>query len=88
MIIFHARIRRKKKKMEKSQNDEILKHLQTHRGITAAESFSIYGITRLSARIWDLRERGFHIVNCERESVDRRGKKVKFVEYRLVKSAN
>ena len=73
--------------MAKTQNDEILKHLQTHKGITAADAFSKYGITRLSARIYDLRDRGFKIINCNREAVDRRGKKVKFVEYRLVKEA-
>lgn len=71
--------------MGNSQNDEILKHLQTHKGITAAESFSLYGITRLSARIYDLRDRGFKIINVDRETVDRRGKKTKFVGYRLVK---
>ena len=73
--------------MAKSQNDEILKHLKTHRGITSADAFSKYGITRLSARIYDLRDRGFKIINCNREAVDRRGKKTKFVEYRLVKEA-
>lgn len=69
----------------KSQNDEILHHLQTHNGITSFEAFTLYGITRISARIYDLRDRGYKIVNCNHETVDRRGKKTKFVEYRLVK---
>lgn len=68
-----------------SQNDEILHHLRTHKGITSFEAFTLYGITRLSARIYDLRENGHKIIDCDREAVDHRGKKVKFTEYRLIK---
>lgn len=69
----------------KTQNDDILEHLKTHKGITSFDAFKLYGVTRISARIFDLRERGHNIINVEHESVDRRGKKVRFVEYRLVK---
>lgn len=69
----------------KSQNQEILEHLQNNRGISAFEAYTLYGITRISARIYDLRQRGHNIINCDRETVDRRGKKTTFTEYRLVK---
>ena len=39
-----------------SQNARLLDYLQTHEGITTAEAFDLFGITRLSARIWDLRD--------------------------------
>ena len=66
-----------------TQNDEILNHLRTNTGITTAEAFSKYGITRLSARIFDLREKGYDISSLDREEINRNGKKSRFTEYRL-----
>lgn len=72
--------------MEKrTQAQEVLEHLQTHNGITSMEAFSLYGITRLSAKIFELRKKGYTIFNVDRECVDRRGNKTHFVEYRLVR---
>lgn len=75
------------KRKPRSQNDDILRHLKTHKGITSFTAFERYGVTRISARIFDLRERGYNIINVDKEAVDRRGKKTRFVEYRLVKEA-
>lgn len=71
--------------MGKSQNDIVLEHLKKYRGITSFEAFSRYGITRLSGRIFDLRSRGYKIVGCDIESINRYGDKTKFTEYRLSK---
>lgn len=44
-----------------SQNQTILNHLKTHKQITSWEAIQKYHITRLSARIFDLKEKGYDI---------------------------
>lgn len=47
--------------MKKSQNEVVLQHLRSHGSITTYEAFQ-KGITRLSARIWELRhDKGIEI---------------------------
>lgn len=60
----------------------ILNHIIKHGGITAIESVQEYAITRLSARIFDLREMGIPIKNVRQKS--RNGKR--FVRYELEES--
>ena len=46
----------------KTQNQQILRHLQTHkRGITAMQALDKYGCMRLASRISDLRHMGYSI---------------------------
>ena len=42
--------------MKGTQNEMILHHIKTHGSITTIEAFTLYGITRLSGRIWELRK--------------------------------
>lgn len=44
-----------------TQNERILRHLNTYGSITTYEAFSEYGITRLASRICDLRKDGYAI---------------------------
>jgi hypothetical protein len=44
-----------------SQNQKLFRRLRTGKHITKAEAKSRYGIRRLAARIYDLREAGFDI---------------------------
>lgn len=44
-----------------SQKDKVLKYLQEHGKMTSMDAFSQLKITRLSARISDLRDRGIEI---------------------------
>lgn len=45
-----------------SQCNRLLRYLKTHKmGITTYQAFEILGIHRISARIADLRERGYQI---------------------------
>ena len=44
-----------------SQNQKLFRRLNTGKHITKSEAKSRYGIRRLSARIYDLREAGFQI---------------------------
>ena len=69
-----------------SQCDMILRHIEKHGGITSMDAFSLYGITRLSGRIWDLRHNGYNIVSVRKEKLNRFGEMTSFCEYRLGES--
>lgn len=66
-----------------TQAETILKHLKERGGITSMEAFQIYGITRLSARISDLRAQGVMIINQTEKARNRGGKWVYFDRYVL-----
>lgn len=66
-----------------SQNARLLDYLQTHEGITTAEAFDLFGITRLSARIWDLRDAGHKINGYPKSAKNRYGQTVTFYVYKL-----
>lgn len=61
-----------------NQNQKILNHLKEHKKITSYEAFEKYRITRLSARIHDLREQGYNITS---EMIY--GDEYKYAVYRL-----
>lgn len=64
--------------------DRVLKHLQDHSSITSLEAFRDYGITRLSAIIYDLRKDGW-IIDSQRVSCKNRyNKTVYFAKYCLM----
>lgn len=44
-----------------SQEDIVLNHLRKHKSITSMTAFRLYEITRLSAKIFTLREKGYKI---------------------------
>lgn len=46
----------------------ILSHLKTKGSITSMEAFRTYGITRLSGRIFDLREQGHKITTYKEKA--------------------
>lgn len=63
---------------------EIIKeHLEKNGYITSFEAFERYGITRLSAIIYQLRNKGLNIDNIPLTTINRYGKKVSFVKYTL-----
>ena len=61
-----------KNKTTNSQNDRLLTYLKSHRrGITTFEAFEVLHICRISARVADLRDRGYQIDTImHRETVD------------------
>ena len=68
-----------------SQNEMILKYLQTHkRGITPLKAMERFGILRLSGRIHDLREAGYPIMTNIIEVPNRYGEVSRVAEYRLI----
>ena len=70
-----------------SQNEKVLHHLETNRCITSMEAFMCYGITRLSARISDLRDKGYPIKTTIVTKKNKEGNACNFAEYRLEKES-
>ena len=64
----------------------ILNHLRKHKTITTLEAFELYGITRLSARIYNLRESGFKIGLVWETGTNRYGNQVRWGKYFLIKN--
>lgn len=66
-----------------SQCNMILNHIISHGSITSMEAFELYGITRLSGRIFDLRERGHKIIGVKETGRNRYGQKVQYDRYMM-----
>ena len=64
-----------------TQNDRILRHLQDFGSITPMEAISDYGITRLGARIWDLKDRGYLIQTDMIRARNRYGEPTHYAKY-------
>lgn len=65
--------------------DLILRHLNSFGSITAKEAMERYGCFRLSARIFDLRRKGYNIETCRKTERNRYGVPITFAVYKLVK---
>ena len=65
-------------KKKKTQKEQVLNHLKKNGSITTMVAFNRYQITRLSARIWELRKDGYEITT---ENEARKGKT--YARYRL-----
>lgn len=64
-----------------NKTTEVLRHLQEHGSITSMEAIQLFGATRLSAIIFNLRRRGHNIVTIEKQGVDRYGHQMKYANY-------
>lgn len=69
--------------MQTTQKDRVLRHLKDHKKITSLEAFQDYGITRLSAVIFDLRKLGHQIETEYTTGVNRYGEKTQFATYTM-----
>ena len=59
----------------------ILEYLKKNKSITSMEAFEMFGITRLSARIFDLRALGYIIDTVIVEDVNRYGDVCRYAKY-------
>ena len=66
-----------------TQNERILRHMRDCGYISSMDAFVNYGVTRLSARISDLRRAGYKIRSDRRTFHNRYGDKVSFCLYWL-----
>ena len=55
-----------------SQNQMVLEHLEKHKSITGWDAIGMYHITRLAARIKDLKESGHNIITVMQYAESRR----------------
>lgn len=70
--------------MKDTQNKRLIRHFIEHKKITSLEAINRYGITRLSARIFELKQGGF-VFDCKPVTVKNRyGEKVRVTEYTLI----
>ena len=70
-----------------NDRDLILMHLKKYGSITQDEASEEYGIKRLSARICELRDMGYHIKTDMISCKNRRGSISSFAKYRLAEVA-
>lgn len=70
--------------MKTTQTQQVIKHLRYYGKISSWEAFQEYGITRLSARIHNLRQSGFNIKSEKKTTTTRLGNKTTYAEYTLI----
>jgi hypothetical protein len=71
--------------MNESQFKMVKNYLESNNYLTSAQAFELFGITRLSAIIFRLRNKGYLITSTHRQSKNRYGNNCNYVEYRLIK---
>ena len=67
-----------------NKTEKVLEHLHTYGCITSLEAIELYGATRLSAIIFNLRKRGYNIITEDLPFIDRFGTKSHYGKYILV----
>lgn len=74
------------KKLKKNQTTEVLNYLMKHKkGITSIDAFEKFGVTRLSAIIYNLRHNhGFDIGVENEKCKNRYGDTTVFARYKLI----
>ena len=68
-----------------NQTQAIKKYLEEGNTITSMEAFKKFGCTRLSAKIFDLRAKGFIIDSIQCTGTTRYGDECRYVMYRKKK---
>lgn len=67
-----------------TQGAKIINYMRSNGSITTLEAVLYLRVTRLSARIHDLRAKGYNIVGTWVKAKNAEGKKVQYLKYRLV----
>lgn len=73
-------------KKKNNKTEKVLEHLKEYGCITSLEAIELYGATRLSAIIFNLRKRGYKIETIDLPFVDRFGTKSTYGKYVLNES--
>lgn len=71
---------------EITQKIAVFKHMQKHGSITSMDAFELYGATRLSAIIYDLRHEGHQIGMVYESGTNRYGEPVHYGRYFIEKT--
>ena len=67
----------------KGSKPRIIEYMKAHNGITSQDAFKHLGITRLSARIKELREFGYNISTIMVDGRNKYGEPVRYGLYKL-----
>ena len=70
----------------KTQAEEVLYHLLYIGRLSSYGAIREYGITRLAARVWELKNEGWDIHSSTASSTNRHGKKLSYSIYYLIKT--
>lgn len=68
-----------------SQQAKILEYLKSHRGISQAEAIDAFGCYRLSARIKNLKDRGYKVDVIMEDGINRFGRPTRYARYFVTK---
>ena len=66
------------------QSERVLSYMRANGSITTLQAFENLGVTRLSARIWDIRHDGHLVSASHRTVLNRHGERTSVCVYRLV----
>lgn len=69
-----------------TQSERVLRHLEERGGLTQKEASDAYGIERLGARIYELRQAGYPIVKWMEAGKNRYGDTTHYARYFLKKA--
>lgn len=72
------------KEKKPTQSERVLKYIRDFGCITTWQAYQDLGVSRLSARIFELKEQGFEISKKCVTTKNRYGDKTHYYEYRLV----
>ena len=67
-----------------TKTEKVKNHLLEHKRITSWEAIQLYRATRLSAIIYNLRDRGMNIQTITKQGITEDGDKYPYAEYVLV----
>ena len=67
--------------MKTNKTTQIINHLKRRKSLTSWDAIKLYGATRLSAVIFNLRKRGYIIKSVYVEDTDRYGNTCRYVKY-------
>ena len=70
-----------------TQRDLILKYMEDFGSITSFQAYADLGVTQLGARIKELKAMGYVFQTEPQKNVNRYGKPVRFVKYKLISKA-
>lgn len=68
-----------------TQTEKVLRHMKRFGSITPLEAMEEYGIMRLGARIWDLKQAGHLIQTEDVKGWNRFGEPTRYAKYSLIR---
>ena len=83
-LIAIPKPKKKNKDAPLTQNDKVITYMNTYNGITTLEAFKNLGVTRLSARIHDIRDMGYVVGDEFIKVIDRNGSETRVKMYWII----